>query len=308
MESLVLFCRNAPPSSNTREIDFIYTFVGNPAENLSNPPNRYRYPKLVEDFAMALFIAGGHYAYEFARLNMPGSLPSPASISARLAAGNHRLTEGEFRFDALKKHLGSAGAHFTFLSEDCTGVVKRISYDAKTNSFVGFSPPLDQDGLPRQCHYRTDSFNQLKQWFVEEARSSLLNIHVAQPITVPGRQISSYLLSAYGTNNKFDMRHILLRWLKMIEECSERGIRIIGFSTDCDIRYLRAMRLVTRFFATLPNISIQDDPNAFRVTVPFRSNWFFFDSVQKCLVFQVSVTNHSFAFCLAPNYEDRDFS
>ena len=90
-----------------------------------------------------------------------------------------------------------------------------------------------------------------------------------------------------------------VRWLKMIEECSERGIRIIGFPTDCDIRYLRAMRLITRFFATLPNISIRDDPNAFRVTIPFRSNWFFFDSVQKCLVFQVSVTNHSFCFLLS---------
>ena len=288
LEDLVLFCRNSLRPSTTRELTFLCKFVENLAKNLSNPSNRYRYLKLVDDFAMALFIAGGHYAYEFVRLNMPGSLPSPTSISSRLAIGNHRLTEGEFRFDALQEYLTTIDVHFVFLSEDCTGVIKKVSYDAKSNSFVGFSPPLDRDGLPRQCHYRTNSFNQLKQWFVEEARSSLLNIHVVQPITVGGRHDPSYLLSAYGTDNKFDMRHVLLRWLHMIEECRRRGNRIIGISTDCDGRYLRAMRLITGFFATLPNIPIRDDPDAFRVTVPLRWNWFFFHSVQKCLVFQVS--------------------
>ena len=192
----------------------------------------------------------------------------------------------------MKKHLGSTDVKYVYASEDCTGVIKKISYDAKSNSFVGFSPSLDHNGMPLQLQYQTNSFNELAKWFNEQNSSNLLNIHVLQPVSMSDRHDSAYLLSAYGTNNRFDMSHVLLRWLHMIEESGKRDIRIIGFSTDCDIRYLRAMRLITRFFASLPNIPVRDDLSPFKVILPARWNWFFMDAKQICLVFQVDNVKH----------------
>jgi hypothetical protein len=263
------------------------SFVENLAKNLLQSSNRYRHSKLVEDFALALLITGGHYAYQFIRLNIPGSLPSPTTISSRLMNWNHRLLESEFRFDSMEEHFRSIDVKYTYASEDCTGVIRKISYDAKSNSFVGFSSPLDGNGMPQQLRYQTDSFNQLRKWFNEETLSTLLNVHVVQPISIDGHYDSAYLLSAYGTDNKFKMDHVLLRWLRMIEECGKRGIRIVGFSTDCDLRYLRAMRLITRFFASLPNIPIHHDLNPFKIVLPSQWTWFFMDAKQACLVFQV---------------------
>jgi len=285
LKSLVLFCQNLTRSSNTSKLVCLSSFVENLAKNLLNPSNRYRHSKLIEDFALAFLVTGGHYAYQFFRLNIPGSLPCPTSISSRLMNTNHRLIESEFRFDLMKEHFRSIDVKYIYASEDCTGVIKKISYDAKSNSFVGFPPPLNRNGMPQQLQYQTDSFNELRKWFNEKTPSNLLNIHVAQPISVNDHHDSPYLISAYGTDNKFDMSHVLLRWLHLIEECGKRGIRIIGFSTDCDIRYLRAMRLITRFFASLPNIPIRDDLNSFRVILPSKWIWFFMDPKQICLVF-----------------------
>ena len=247
---------------------------------------------LIEDFALAFLVTGGHYAYEFFRLNIPGSLPSPTSISSRLMNNNHRLIESEFRFDLMKEHLCSTEVRYVYASEDCTGVIKKTSYDAKSNSFVDFPPSLDHNGMPLQLQYQTDSFNELAKWFSEQNPFNLLNIHVLQPISMDNDHDSPYLLSAYGTDNRFDMSDVLLRWLHMIEKCGKREIRIIGFSTDCDIRYLRAMRLITRFFASLPNIPIRDDLNPFVVILPTRWNWLFMDPKQICLVFQVDNVGH----------------
>ncbi|CAF1401073.1 unnamed protein product, partial [Didymodactylos carnosus] len=39
------------------------------------------------------------------------------------------MNECQFRFDRLKGHLDTINSNFVYLSEDCSGVVSKISYD-----------------------------------------------------------------------------------------------------------------------------------------------------------------------------------
>lgn len=73
----------------------------------------------------------------------------------------------------------------------------------------------------------------------------------------------------------------------MFDETIERGVRIVGFSTDCDSRYLRTMRLMTNLFSSLPNVDGRKRSDTFKISIPKNWNWFFLDPVQLFVVFQV---------------------
>ena len=66
----------------------------------------------------------------------------------------------------------------------------------------------------------------------------------------------SVILSTYGSNNKATATEVLKRWLHIYNKCLVHGIHVISCSSDGDPRYLRAMRLCTRFFAQLPNLNL----------------------------------------------------
>ena len=51
------------------------------------------------------------------------------------------IEEGEFRYDVLNQHQKSSGYHIAVCSEDATGVVKKVKYDASTNIFIRFATP-----------------------------------------------------------------------------------------------------------------------------------------------------------------------
>ncbi len=78
---------------------------------------------------------------------------------------------------------------------------------------------------------------------------------------------------------------------KIFDESLQRGIRIIGFSTDCDARYLRTMRLTTNYFASLPNFDFRQRSDVFKIKLPNAWNWFYLDSTQLFLVFQVGISD-----------------
>ncbi|CAF4467397.1 unnamed protein product, partial [Rotaria magnacalcarata] len=110
-----------------------------------------------------------------------------------------------------------------------------------TNTFNGFPTPLDR-GVPIKEYYRTDSFDKLKVWFDSNDKASLLNVHMIQPVPSTNQSIipSPFLLSAYGTDNTATANEILQRWWYIFNQCLQRNIRIIGFSTD-------ATHLVTKW-------------------------------------------------------------
>jgi hypothetical protein len=191
----------------------------------------------------------------------------------------------------MKNHLKSMNVKYAFASEDCNGIIQKVCYDRQSNSFVGFCPSLQNNGFPRLLSFQIESFSDLETTFKTETLSSLLNVHAIQPITPQGQRSSPFLVSAYGTDNKFDSYHLICRWLKIFDESLQRGVRILGFATDCDIRYLRTMRLATNFFASLPNFDLRRRSDVSKVDLPTNWSWFYMDPVQLFVVFQVTISD-----------------
>jgi hypothetical protein len=76
------------------------------------------------------------------------------------------------------------------------------------------------------------------------------------------------LLATYGLSNKFEALDVLHRQLWIFEKSRQSNVRIIGYSTDCDSRYLLSMRFATGFFAKYNNIAIYDHVDAFEIDLP----------------------------------------
>ena len=104
-----------------------------------------------------------------------------------------------------------------------------------------------------------------------------------QPLT---EIVPPFVLSAYGTDNKVSAADILKRWLYIYQQSLNQGIRIIGFSTDGDPRYLRAMRLCSRFFVELPNLNLSKHDDYLKVDIPFNWAWFLMNPQQVLVFFQ----------------------
>ena len=288
LKPLVNFCQNSLSSNDQNDLAFLLAFIDNISNNLVTPPNRYRYSEEIEKFAFVFYLLAGRQGYELIRLNLPGSLPSLSTLSSNFSQHREKIQEGQFRFESMQAHFASTNVKYVFASEDCTGVIQKVSYDRDSNSFIGLCPPLQTDGFPRVSAFNINSFSELEYALQNGKTSSLINIHVIQPITPPNKHASPFILSAYGTDNKFDSYDLIKRWLKIFDEAKQRGIRIVGFSTDCDPRYLRTMRLITNFFASLPYFNFRNRPDAFKIDLPQQKwSWFFLDPVQLFVVFQV---------------------
>jgi hypothetical protein len=211
---------------------FLTTFIDCIVNNLNKSPNHYRYSKSVEEFALSLYILGGKMTYLFVRMNLSPALPSLQTLNKLLSNSNLKINEAQFLFDELHDYLNQIDVKYAFGAEDCTGVIRKVNYDQETNSFVGFATPL-VNGIPVPHYYQTNSFNQLESWFNASDKSSLLNIHMIQPLPSSNSSIvpPPFLLSGYGVVNTYTSMDILRRWLFIFDNCLQKNIRIIGFST-----------------------------------------------------------------------------
>ncbi|CAF3330138.1 unnamed protein product, partial [Rotaria sp. Silwood2] len=270
LKSLIHLYQTLDAENNEHKSENVYflaSFLDNISNNLCCSKNAYRHNEHILRFATSFYILSGRMAYEFVRLNVPGALPSISTLQRLVLNKELRINQAEFRYDLLATHMDSLKTAIAFASEDCTPVIKKISYDSLTNSFVGFPTPLN-NGIPINQHYQTDSFEQLREWFSNEDRVPLINIHMIQPITKMQAIPNPFLLCAFGTTNQHQSIDIIRRWIWIVEQCLLKNVRIIGFSTDGDPKYLRAMRLLIGLFASLPNIKLSSHIDAFHVKIP----------------------------------------
>lgn len=163
LRNLIAFCQNHALSERRDDLNFLSSFIENIANNLTKSSRQNRYLTVVEQFAFILYVLGGRQAYEFVRINLPGSLPSISTLMNLFNEKRERLKEGEFRFNSMETHLQSLGVRYAFASEDCTGVLHKVTDDRHSNSFVGFCPPLLNDGLPRPEPFSIESFSDLER-------------------------------------------------------------------------------------------------------------------------------------------------
>lgn len=253
--------------SNDFHFHFKRTIIETLIMNHDRSRCRFHYNSDIREFASCLFILGGRNVYEFVRINIPGFLPSLPVIQALIDTSTNYIQEGEFRYDVMSDYLSSRQSKFAFAAEDCTSIVPKITYNAQSNIFTGFVPPL-AGGLPLINTFSTESFTEFQRWISTLVKSHLLNVHMIQPITPISDSCSPFLLSAYGTDNRFTAKDIVLRWVHMVDECAKTGKKLVGIATDCDSRYLRSMRLLMGFFADMPNQQFYQHDDAFHVNIP----------------------------------------
>ncbi|CAM4768394.1 unnamed protein product [Rotaria magnacalcarata] len=224
---------------------FTNMFISNLLNNMERSSNNYKFDPNVSKFASVLNILAGHNAYEFIRLNLPGVLPSTTTLKNYNQSISLPLRECEFRFDLLKNYLNTIDSNHVFVSEDCTSVISSISYDGTNDCFIGFSSELI-NGLPVTNQFKTDSYSELETWFEEFDKSTHVNAHLIEPLLTKTSSLvhsRPYIISAYGTNNKVNSIDIFRKWIHIYNECKNRKINVVGFSSDCDPRYLKSNHL-----------------------------------------------------------------
>lgn len=266
--------------------DILCTLLNTIDLNSHRPPNNYRYSTSVLRFATCLFILAGIYVYEYIRLNLKFMLPSIQTVKNFYT--HNPYEEAQFRYEESKAYLHSIQCRFIYVSEDCSAIIPRIEYDSNSNSFNGFVTPI-VDGIPIAQSFNCQTFEELKFLFENTSRANLVNIHVVQPICDDGFPVKSFasVLSAYGTDNKVTSMDVLKRWLGIYQEFHYRNIRVLGFSTDEDPKYLRAMRLSCNFFVKTQTLNVCNGELPFTIRVsPTWSSWYFLDPSQMFLFMQ----------------------
>lgn len=228
-----------------KQDSFMDIFIDSLKDNMHRSRHRYTYNGHVRRFASSVYGLGGRNLYEFLRLNLPGAFPSIPTLESYNNDYCTRIEEGAFRFAELMHYSNKINCSFVYSSEDSTSVVSKIQYDVESNSLIGFCVKL-VNGLPLTRQYQTDDFTELENWFETINQATLVNIHTVQPIT--SVTSPSFLLSGFGTDNSYNTISIICRWLYVYEQCQRHNIRVVGFASDADPKYLRAMRLVTGQF------------------------------------------------------------
>lgn len=185
-------------------------------------------------------------------------------------ADKKKVIEGELRCQALKEHLIENDAPLSiYLSEDGSGLVKRVVYDVKTNQLVGIVLPLNQNGMPRTFAYTPTSASQIEE-LMKLSQSGHVYIMVAQPLA---SNASPFILQMFGTDSKFKADDVLKRWAYTEKELERyiqhfakdfaldfadvyihaifhsyrHGIDVIGYASDGDPRLLSAMKRKINF-------------------------------------------------------------
>ena len=137
---------------------------------------------------------------------------------------------------------------------------------------------MNNNGLPAINRFKTDNYNDLKQWFEDIDKATLVNVHLIEPILTDVTSLAHsrpYIISAYGINNKHSTSDIIRRWIYIYNKCKENNINVVGFSTDCDSRYFKSMRICLGFFSRAPHVDLlTGHDNLLTIDIP--SNWTFF--------------------------------
>lgn len=124
--------------------------------------------------------------------------------------------EGELRSKELLQYLERLNApKDVFLSEDGSGVVKKVVYDSVSNQMIGLALPLNENnGMPLVKTFMGESAEIIKE-NLKKPLSTLVYIVAAQPLT---EKAAPFILQIFGTNNKFDKSNVLKRWKYTINE------------------------------------------------------------------------------------------
>lgn len=112
-------------------------------------------------------------------------------------------------------------------------------YDSTSNKLVGFVQSLI-DGCPNLDSFYATSAKENLDFFDTGIKANYAYVVMAQPIVHTNL---SFCVSIFRTDNRFKCDDILKWWKKMNQLALAEGLHIMGFSSDGDIRLLKAMEI-----------------------------------------------------------------
>lgn len=127
-----------------------------------------------------------------------------------------QLIEGKLRCSELVAHLERTNSpKSVFLSEDATGIVQKVIYDARSNQLIGLVLPLnDLNGMPKMFSFGAQSAEQIEK-YMQLPQCTLVYLIVAQSLKVG---VPPFILQIFGSSNKFETVDVLKRWTNTIAE------------------------------------------------------------------------------------------
>lgn len=121
------------------------------------------------------------------------------------------IVEGELRCEELVNYLDKLGApKKVWLSEDGSGIISKVTYDAGSNQLIGLVLPINnKTGMPTVFSFAPQSVKEIEQQMKHYPESTLVYLILAQPIL---KKAPPFILQVFGTDNKFKTKDVLLRW------------------------------------------------------------------------------------------------
>lgn len=251
-------------SFNVKDNDSVLKLMFDSAvKNNSKEKHGYRHNDTIKMFAAYLRILGGKLLYETMHANLSTSIPSPSIISSYIADKGAKITEGVLRSDDLLLYLTKRKLPLVVaISEDATRMVGKICHDPSSNKLLGFSLPLNDDGMPITESFFARNVAEIQHHFKSNHISTMAYTIMAQSLV---ENVPAFALTLFSTDNKFTALDVLSRFAFIKRKLAEKGILPYTHASDGDARLLRAMKLATGI-GMPPKMS--DDQS------DFKSEWF----------------------------------
>lgn len=157
------------------------------------------------------------------------------------------------------------------VSEDATRMIGKVCHDTHTNNLLGFSSPLDKNGMPILDSFPARNVAEMQKHF--NGISTMAYTLMAQPLA---QNVPPFVLTLFSTDNKFKAADVLNRFTFVKQELTRNGIQQYTHVSDCDARLLRAMKITTGIGMPTPEDSEDNtsDENSEDNTSDFKCKYF----------------------------------
>ncbi len=124
------------------------------AANIIKDTRGYRFRNNAwTNYCTNLYLMSEKKAYNYCQANVRGIYPSSRAIHRRIEKSFPSTPQEQINVKFLADYLKTSKLPLTVsIAEDATSIIGRWEYCAKTNSIIGFSLPLQENGLP---NYKT---------------------------------------------------------------------------------------------------------------------------------------------------------
>lgn len=239
-------CYHSVDHADNSKLFVLNGFVNTAKQNIGRKKQGYRHGDTMKMFAAYMKMLSGPLAYETLHANLPYSLPSTSKVDKFMSEKGPHIIEGVLRTKEVKEYLSDRKLPLkVWISEDATRITPKVCYDPKTNQLVGFTLPLNENGMPIPNTFMARNAREIESHFLND-RSTVSSSAYAIMANPLSEHASPFCLTLFGTDNKFNSKNVLNRWSFMKTQLREEGVSVYGNSSDGDTKCLKAMKIASR--------------------------------------------------------------